>query len=641
MRHLPRGRTLALLLAVLLATPATAGWFFGGHPGWPKASHATKPHPTAHHDGWGDAPKHAWPKTPPWKRHERLCERLRIRADGHPGRFRLLLWLLGCPPPTAPAPVPEPDFTVAPPPDTTLTDAAGNALADLGTVEADDGLFRVPYTRSFANPVVLLGPPTAREAQPGIARLDRVEADGFRLRFAEWEDGDGAHVPEAIPYLVIESGRHALADGRAWEAGHLEIAEAGVWDAVAFDTPFDAPPEVFLTVQTSNDADPVVVRARDVTGQGFLAAIFESEGADGTHGAERIGYLAVSSPGSGRLATGPDSVPFWIGRIAADERPVPVLSARLWVEEETTADAETDHETESVSVMALGPQVFAQDVSAMDLDPSALRRSAPEHGPVLEWGTLPEVDGDWRTVPLARTYTNPVVVVGPMSSNDPAAAVLRVRGVASDSFEMRVQSRDFVGRPHDAERAFYLVTDPGIQDLGGLVVEAGHVDTDQVARVGQAEVVLPLPYGVAPGVFATVMTDHGAQPIAARMFDRTAEGFRVGLEPEEAYAGGLENETIGWVAIQAGRGMTTDGRAIAVFDTSLDHTPVRVPFGEAFVGAFPSLLAQIVSVNGFDSVVPRYRDLTPEDVEMHLQEESSADPEIAHRIEDVSVFVGE
>ena len=113
------------------------------------------------------------------------------------------------------------------------------------------------------------------------------------------------------------------------------------------------------------------------------------------------------------------------------------------------------------------------------------------------------------------------------------------------------------------------------------------------------------------------------------------------LQPEEAYMGGLPSETLGWISVQRGRGVTDDGRVVNVFDTMVDHTVVPVPFGETLSGRFPSLVGQIVSVLGIDPVVLRYFTLTPDAVSLQLDEEQSANPETNHSAEHVSLFVAE
>jgi hypothetical protein len=555
----------------------------------------------------------------------------------------LIFFLFGCSADSIPSPDPEPDpDPLASPPDETMTDGNGSVLADLGSVDIDHAVIRVPYASSFSDPVVIVGPPTAHESDPGVAQVLDVDGDGFRVRFSEWTYLDDLHASETVSYLVVTPGRHVLPDGSVWEAGVLDVSDTGVWASQFFSAPFDSVPQLFLTVQTSNEDEPLVVRARELSSDGFQAALFEEEAADGLRGVEQVGYLAVHSPvGSGRMDSASGSLPYLTSRVVADDRRVPVLSASIWLEEEASLDAELVHADEDVSFMAIGPHVFAQDLSGVDLDTVAVRRAAPEYGPVLEWGTVANVGAAWQTVPLAREYTDPVVVVGPMSSADPSPALPRVRNVATDAFEIRSISWPYIGRDHGVERVFYLVTDPGIQSLDGLVVEAGHLDTTAVLRQAEETVTLPMPYADIPGVFASVMSANGVDPVTVRVLRRTAAGFNLAMQPEEAYTGGVPAERLGWVSIEHGRVVTSDGRVVNVFEANVSSTAVAVPFGETMAGRFPTALGTISSALGFDPVILRYDDLTPDDIVLQLEEEQSANPETNHPAEEISLLVAD
>lgn len=630
------GRTLLSVCAtglLALAVPATAHEHSGHRP--PAHHHAH------HHAGWHHARG--------WAAHGPFCEHLADQEHaGHHGHHRGLvrlfsLWF-GCRVPVADPPATVPAYTQAPPPDATLLDQAGAPVADLGSLDVDDGVSQVTFATPFSDPVVILGPPTRHEADPGVAQVQGVDAAGFRVRFAEWSYLDGVHAAEAVSYLALAPGRHQMPDGSEWEVGSLDMPDAGSFYSQSFSAPFATAPELFLTIQTHNEDGPLVVRARDVTTDGFQAALFEEEGADGVHGAERVGYLAlVSPPRSGRLATAAGSLPYLVRRLAADDRRVPVLSTSLWMEEETSADAEVTHPDEALSFLEIGRKVFAQDVTSADLDTAAVRRAAPEQGAVMEWGTVEGVDDGWQTVPLARSYTDPIVVVGPMSSNDADPAVLRVRNVTDDSFQIRVQEWAYLDQTHGRERVFYLVADRGVQSLGGLMVQADRVDSSLVMSEGQEAPTFAVPFPGVPGVFASVQTENDPQPVMVRIQDRTVDGFGMTMQQEDANTGSHGVETLGWIAIQAGHGTTTDGRAFDVLDTSVDSQSTSVPFGETLAGRFPSVLAHVESMLGMDSVVVRYQGLTPapDGVNLMLQEEQSADAETKHLAEEVSVFAGE
>ncbi|MEZ4331492.1 MAG: hypothetical protein R3F35_07045 [Myxococcota bacterium] len=588
--------------------------------------------------------------------HDAWCELITRRDEETQGAFgreldRLRL-VFGCPPPDVdpdpgsdpdPQPDPEPTIEVAGPPMATLVDGSGVPFADVGHVDVDDLLIEVPAASGFPDPIVILGPATQREPDAGVARIEAIDAGGFQVRFEEWGGLDGLHGDETVSYLMLAPGRYLMADGSEWEVGALDVDGTNAFVAQAFTSAFARSPALFLTVQGRTDDDPVVVRARQVTPSGFQAALQEAEGADGVHGAERVGYLAIASPtGSGVLAAASDSLPYWMTEAAVGDAFVPILSGALALEEETSLDDETTHVDETVAFLALGPLVFAQVMSDAELDPIALRRRMPEHGADLEWGTVSGIDDNWHTVPLARRYVDPIVVVGPASRNGGHAGFARVRDVGADAFSLRFQEWAYLDGFHaSGERVFYLVAERGVQALGGLMLEASSLESGTNVRDGLDDVALTLPFPEVPGVFASVSTVNDPAPVVVRMTGRSTSGFRLGLQAEEASSVRHGVERIDWIAIQPGEGVTPDGRTLRVFETSVGGGMTSVPLGTGLRGRFPTLLAQVATLLGGDPVAMRFMNLGPDQVELQTQEEQSFDAETGHTNEAVAVFVAE
>lgn len=589
---------------------------------------AASPEPCPPPAGLAAAPAQGWGA--PW------------RSEAHPGR-RHRRGPLPPPPPVFRCAQSGGDDPVVEGTDAVLIlDATGAPVAEAGELAVDDAGVRVGLQTAFADPVVITGPPTRRHADPGVVRLSEVSGSGFRVAFEEWSYLDGVHAEESVSYLVVERGVHEMADGSLWEAGTLDAAGSQVWSSRGFSASFAPAPRLLVSAQTRNGAAPVTTRAREVSTSGFQAALFEEEGSAEAHAGERLGYLAVSAPErSGRLPAESGPVPYLVRRVAADHRRLPVLSSVLHLEEETSADAETGHAEEGLDVLALGARVFAQDVTGRDPDTAALRRTPPAHEAVLEWGTLPDLDHRWQTVPLARSYENPVVVVRPLSSEGLDPGVVRVRNVSGGSFEARTEEWAYLNGEHVFERAFYLVVEAGIQSVGGLVVEAGRLRTDRVLAEGPEPVALHAPFAAVPGVFASVMTRNGADPVTVRIADRSEQGFALAMQEEEGRANGHAEETLGWVAVEPGRGSASGGRALAVLEARADHAGAHVPFAETLRGRFPFLVGQVASSRGEDPVELRYRTLGAEGVELFLQEERSWDLETAHTVEALSILVAE
>ncbi|SEA84273.1 PKD repeat-containing protein [Thiothrix caldifontis] len=228
----------------------------------------------------------------------------------------------------------------------------------------------------FTNPVVFTGVPTDNEAAPALVRLRNVATDSFNLRLQEWNYLDDKHELESVPYLVLEPGRHVMSDGSIWEVGKFEVAGEEHWTSRKFSQGFAGVPQLLLSIQSMNDNDPVTVRARNVTTDGFEAALFEEE-ANTSHGREQVAYLAIYSPfANSRIhVAGADHVTTYASRVLNS---TPVLLddgiTNLWIEEEKSADEETQHTDETAAILTVDGAVFAADDTSIEADTVVPRR---------------------------------------------------------------------------------------------------------------------------------------------------------------------------------------------------------------------------------------------------------------------------
>ncbi len=520
-------------------------------------------------------------------------------------------------------------------------------VLDKGSVSAGTTATFVEAPPAYRSTVVISGPPTGHDGDPGVARVQDVGELGFDLRFQEWDYrerifGDTSHSREDIPYLLLLPGRHRMSDGSEWEVGTFEIGSARSWQGEQFAEPFSGPPHLFLTAQTANGGEAISVRARNVAADGFEAALFEEEALKDGHPVETVGYVALYSPGgAGLLGLGGEQVPYLLQTLKADERWSPVLSQRIKVEEEQSADAETDHVDETIQVLALGDQFFAQQVTSFGGDPTDLRRLEPTGGAPMEWGILRGIDRTWKTLPFAKTYTSPVVVVKPVSNRSADAGVIRLQDVTVDHARVRYQEWESKDTTM-AEDAFYLVSEAGEHSLGTLLVEAGKVTTKSLALDGQwSSIVFNSPFTETPATFASVMSDVGSDAVTTRITNLDFAGLDIAMDERESKGDGHANELLGWIAIQPGSCATTDRRQIDVFFTSLSDVMSPVPYPRATGHRHPTVVGDVDSATEADPVFLRYASPTNSEIRLKLMEETSADVETTHVREDVGVFVGE
>jgi len=213
-----------------------------------------------------------------------------------------------------------------------------------------------------------------------VVRLQNVSPLGFEVRFQEWDYrwrdfNDYFHPFEDISYLIAQPGRHVMSDGSIWEVGTFSLSGTRIWKPYAFAGTFAAAPRLFLTVQTANGGEAVSVRARNVSATVFEAALYEEEALNDGHSSETVGYLAIYSGGDGGLVEiNGYEVPYLLESHEVNHLWSPLPSGELKVEEELSQDDETWHVTEAVDVLAVGSQIFAQQVSSRGGDTTALRR---------------------------------------------------------------------------------------------------------------------------------------------------------------------------------------------------------------------------------------------------------------------------
>lgn len=521
-----------------------------------------------------------------------------------------------------------------------------------GSASVDQTWSTIALPSLFTDPVVIVGPPSFHGRDPGVVRIKNVTANGFeatyQLRFQEWDYKDGAHASETIPHVVLETGRHSMPDGSIWEAGRYDQSGTGSPKTIFFSQAFAAPPELFLTVQTSNGGQAVTVRAKNVTAEGFDSALYEQQSLMDGHAAETVGYLAVFSPAGGGLANiGGRNRPYFLSREQVDERWHAVLSTALKVEEEQSLDNETGHVDETLSILGLGQQVFAQDISSNGGDPIALRQKPQEFPAPVEWGTANGITDRWRTIPLRRRYNDPVVVVKQGIPVGADLGVIRLRNVTAESFQVRFQEWDYLDGFHPApERIHYLVAEQGVANMGGLSLQAGKLTTGNVYDTGQPEnVVFADDFGAKlsgpPALLTGIMTSAGGDAVIARVGAVDTAGFTVSLQEQESKQDGHVGETIGWIAIGTGTGRTRDGRRLESLLIHTDHLGLNRLLTFILDRRQAVALGSLGSDVGPDPAVARQTRLGSDEVGYRVQEERSRDTETRHARESISVFVAE
>jgi hypothetical protein len=239
------------------------------------------------------------------------------------------------------------------------------------------------------------------------------------------------------------------------------------------------------------------------------------------------------------------------------------------------------------------------------------------------------IDSSWKTISFNNPYKNPVVVAKPMSLQGADPAVIRIRSVTPNSFEMRIQEWEYLNGRHVQETVGYLVVDSGHFELpDGTQVEAGSFQTD-----GYVSIDFRQPFPHTPIVTAAVMSDNDTTTIAGRIEAIDPHGFSFTFQEEEASDDKHDQEIVGYIAWEPSAGQL-DGLNFEVGRTQdiVTDDPHYITFNQVFSSA-PICLADMQTKDGGDTSNLRFVTKDAQGIELKITEEASKDSEIWHTTE--------
>ena len=303
---------------------------------------------------------------------------------------------------------------------------------------------------------------------------------------------------------------------------------------------------------------------------------------------------------------------------------------RIYVEEDTTIDAEVAHVPEAISYFAFDGY-------------GVLSGKAQSGSVVGEIGRVDDLTDESYLVQLQHSYLNPVVIAQSPSYHGMDAVVVRVSDVQSDRFTLALQEPSNLNGYHGmSETVSYLVLESGQWMLAdGTSVAAGLFST--AATVGRLTanphwhtLSFQDDFTTAPVVVSQVMTDNNLAYVKTRQQNLTASAVEVALEGEEAASLSHGTETIGYLAIEPTSGFWS-GIPFEAATTSqvIDNAGETVSFSQNY-GVAPGLLASTSSYADNDHVALRYATLTDRGVKLFAEEDTTFDTETAHTAESVS-----
>ena len=244
----------------------------------------------------------------------------------------------------------------------------------------------------------------------------------------------------------------------------------------------------------------------------------------------------------------------------------------------------------------------------------------------IDSGILTNVTDTWQTITLSQTFTDPIVIVGPMQLGDTSPGTVRIRNVTSSSFQIQVNEWDYLDGPHGPETVSYLVLNRGINVLdNGKVIEAGSASvTDAFSSVN-----LSSGFASTPVVITTVASDNDSQAVTSRLRDVTASGFSLRVQEEESNDGTHPAETVNYIATLPGIGNSNGLIYEAGLAPDVTHKAFVTNFTQTFLTA-PRFLASMQTYNSADTANVRVKGINAKRVSPFIEEERSLDNEVSH-----------
>ncbi len=463
----------------------------------------------------------------------------------------------------------------------TVADAAGQTGTT--TVNVNVSAAPVPATPPTA---VIASTTAAGEAPLGVAfdGSDSTATAGATITIHSWSFGDGA----------IATGANASHSFTA--AGNyttiLTVTDSNGLTASA------STPVVVTAPIIVNKAPTAVATATPPTGTAPLVVTFDASGSTDSDGAI-ASY--VWSFGDGSTATG-KTVTHTYTKAA-------VYSATL----EVTDDRGATDATSSTITVNNAP-------SLADFN--------------MELGEI-SISSNWVRVPFTTPFTNPIVVVGPPSSNDTAPCTVRLRNVNATGFDIRLTEWNYLDGSHPAETVSYVVMEKGRITLpDGSNVEAGSFSgatTSQTIKFSKV-------FSKTPVVMTTVASFKDADTISGRLKKITRSSFVYAFREQEKNMNVHAREIVHYIAWESGKG-TVGTIQYEIANTSVGVTSdwMDLAFQRAFQQP-PLFLADIQTTNDSNTAALRTKTITANGVKIMVEEEQSKDLETNHLAEIVGYF---
>lgn len=280
---------------------------------------------------------------------------------------------------------------------------------------------------------------------------------------------------------------------------------------------------------------------------------------------------------------------------------------------------------DAVRVVHLGPN---SNQIPIILDP--LESNIIEIGETL-------INHNWTKVTFKQPFVDPVVIAKPASYRDSDPAVIRIRNITNNDFEIKIQEWAYLDGIHNYENVSYIVMEKGTYILpGDIMVEAGifKADANQFQFKSFEGSFLQTPV-----VIASTISENEFDAVTGRISNVDIDGFDFCLQEQETTKNQHMVETISYIAWEPSSG-SLNNLSFEVETTGdvIGHEFKYLPYIVSY-SAVPALLADMQTTNGIDTANIRWQNRDKYGVEIKVSEEASKDSEINHTCENIGYIL--
>ncbi|OZG73785.1 hypothetical protein BTA51_08215 [Hahella sp. CCB-MM4] len=212
------------------------------------------------------------------------------------------------------------------------------------------------------------------------------------------------------------------------------------------------------------------------------------------------------------------------------------------------------------------------------------------------------IDSSWTLID-ASSYTDPVLITGIATRNDPEPGVVSVMKDTNGDFNVRFREWNYLDGNHGMESMAYLLLEKGHTQLAdGTVIETGTFSLNQ----NKSNVFFDQAFDHAPLVFLSPQSENDSEAYSLRVEGITRYSFSATLEEQELNGSGSHNsEEIAYLAIYNADndGAFDNGATFETLQALINDQPADISGNYIFLEEEQSKDAEIVHVDEVVSVL--------------------------------------